>query len=375
MKTVHTPKRSGNSAKRIASSLTALFIASFITSCSDDQLMVEKQIDRPVKLYTVTDSHGQYSRTFPARVAAAKTTNLAFRINGELKKLAILSGQKVKKNSIIARLDDKDIKQDLKNANSAYDLAKANYDRNLPLFEQGVIPKSIIDNAQRQLQLSEANLDKAKNYLSYSVLRAPFAGVIARVDVENFQTIGANQTIAILQGENVLEVTIQVPESIIMSVRNDGSNRTYHPNVVFPSLKEQSFKATYKEHATTPNPGSQTYDVTFTMLAPKNLTILPGMTASVIVDLTQITRGNHDNVLIVPNSAVTHIDGEDGSYVWKFSATTQTIAKQKVELGKIQDSGIEIKSGLAPQDQVVIAGLNLLKEGMKVKPLHKEPGL
>lgn len=362
-----------NSSLLTLLSLTAL--SSLIVGCSDNSASVDKMLQRPVKLYTVTDSRGQYSRTFPAKVSAAKTTNLSFRINGKLKQLNILSGQKIKRGATIARLDDKDIRQDLKNATSAHHLAKSNYDRNLSLLEKGLISQSVLDNDQRQLQATEASLDKAKNHLSYSVLKAPFSGVIAKINVENFQTIGANQSIAILQGENLLEVTVQVPESIIISLKNDGTSRNYHPEVVFSSMSQKRFTANYKEHATSPNPGSQTYDVSFTLEAPKDLTIFPGMTASLLVDLSKISRESHANTLIIPNAGVVQIDGEQGSYVWKYSPETQQISKQAVTLGAIQDTGIEIIQGLKPKDKIVTAGLNLLKEGMKVKPLDKERGL
>lgn len=139
---------------------------------------------------------------------------------------------------------------------------------------------------------------------------------------------------------------------------------------------DKSYKVSYKEHATQVTPGTQSYQVWFTMPAPEDLTVYPGMGATLTMDLSKIiTGGISMSQFIVPMTAVMTNDASNQQEVWKYDPVTSEVNPVKVSLGRVTQSGITVLSGLDQGDRIVSAGLNRLSDGMKVKPLERERGL
>ena len=352
--------------------LSSIFV---LSGCNEEVVKIQKQHVRPVKLTTVLSNQNPEIREFPGTVAAAKVSELSFRINGELNERPVLSGERVTKGQLIARLDDNDLQQDLKNSKADYEFAEAEYQRINSIYEQKLVSRSAYDQARTRKVEAESRLDKARNNLSYSVIRAPFDGVVSNVLVDNFQSVTAKQSIVTLQGEDMIEIVIQMPEKIVANVRKDAGQSSYRPEVTFASITDKSFPATYKEYSAQANPGSQTYDVTFMMERPEDLLILPGMTATVQMNLSKILREEKRNHLLVDPQAVVTADGSIGSFVWRYDVDSGKVNKVNVTLGNVIDGGIQIIDGLQAGDQVVLAGMHLLTDGQTVKPLKKERGL
>lgn len=356
----------------LIASVSALLL---LSGCNEEPVSVPKQTVRPIKLVSVTQEYAEQMRSFPGTVAAAEISELSFRINGELAELAVLSGQRVKKGEVIGRLDDNDLRQDLKNQKADYEFALSEYKRTESIYEQKLVSRSQYEQARTRMVEAESRLDKARNNLSYSVLKAPFDGVVSQVLVDSYQTITAKQPIVTLQGEDMVEVVIQMPENVVVNVREDAGESTYQPEVTFASITNKAFKATYKEHAAQANRGSQTYDVTFILPRPQDFRILPGMTATIHFDLSQILQIENSQRLVVDPRAVVAIDGKEGQFVWRFDEQTGEVNPVSVEVGDLINEGIQIVEGVNAGDKVAVAGLHLLKAGMKVKPLEKQRGL
>lgn len=346
-----------------------------ITGCAEDIPPIAKDYVRPAKIFEVQGHSGSDIREFSGQVFAAELTTLSFRVAGEITELPVLDGQQVKQGQVIARVDARIAQNELKNAQAEFQLAASEHDRKKSLFDKGIISRSFYDRAYANLVSARAKLDIARDNLGYTVIKAPFAGVVGKVSVENHQVVQAKQTIATVQGDKVVEVTIQAPESVIANIRPASEIGDYKPLATFASMPDRKYEVTFKESAAEANLGSQTYNVTFTLDRPEDLKLLPGMSATVIVDIARISRIIDSDRYIVPVSAVGRVDGEDVTYVWVFSPGTNVINKTPVTLGKVADGGVEILSGIQKGDQIIAAGLSELVDGMKVKPLQQERGL
>ncbi len=131
----------------------------------------------------------------------------------------------------------------------------------------------------------------------------------------------------------------------------------------FEAEPNRRFELTFKEVATRADAQTQTFEVTFAMPAPKDLTVLPGMTASVTADLS--SAFDEQVVYYVPIAAVT-ADNELTPRVWIVDEDALTVREQPVALGRMVGSSIEITDGLEPGLRIVTAGAGYLAEGMAV---------
>ena len=176
-----------------------------------------------------------------------------------------------------------------------------------------------------------------------------------------------------LQNIEVLDVIINLPESVVRSVRGEagpdtdlrrgetaGSVRAF---AQFDGRGGRDYPLRPKEIATKADDQTQTFRATFTMDAPEEFNVLPGMTATVLLDLTGVV--DRDAVKWVPARAV---QGDSGlePRVWVLDEASMTVSARPVEIGRMSGRSIEIVSGLEGGEEVVAVGAPYLAEGMKV---------
>ncbi|HUE91569.1 efflux RND transporter periplasmic adaptor subunit [Pseudomonas sp.] len=338
----------------------------------------QEQAPRLVKLFTVEDPASQRLREFPARLKATEEAELSFRIGGQLKSLEVLQGQPVKRGQLIASIEDTDQRLRVGDRLASFDLANAQFKRIAKLLERQMISRSEYDQRKAALDSANAALNLARQELDYTRILAPFDGVVANTHVDNFQVVQAKQPVATLQSGDRLDVLFQMPENLLTNLRSREDSIDYHPSVILDSLPDREFEAVYKEHSTQPDPRTLTYQVTLSMPRPEELTLLPGMSATVRVDFAQLSR-TPDTRLLVPVEAVFSADTGPASAKQVWVAREQDgalrLSARQIEVGKLTHSGIEVLSGLEPGEQIVAVGGAELEEGQAVRPWVRERGL
>ncbi|MEH6566425.1 MAG: efflux RND transporter periplasmic adaptor subunit [Halopseudomonas sp.] len=345
--------------------------------CSDEPETAAIQA-RPVKLFTVADPSSQRVREFPARLKAPEQAELSFRLGGELQALTVLEGQEVKKGELIAQLDDTDYKLKLSDRQANYDLTQSQFARMQQLLEKQMVSRAEYDQRKAQFNSAEAALNLARQELAYTQLHAPFDGIIARTHVEQYQVVQPNQPIATLYARDRMDVVFQVPESLLSRLRRDLVPADIHPRVRLDHNDSELVEAIYKEHASQPDPKTLTYDVTLSMPMPEGAVLLPGMSATVVIDFALLSRQG-ELPLVVPVEAVFSPDSEarDQQQVWvteEIEGELQVVARE-VEVGRLTHDGIEVTAGLKPGEQIVAAGGAELQAGQRVRPWVRERGL
>lgn len=351
--------------------------AALLLSACDQAPAPQEQAPRLVKLFTVEDPAGARLREFPARLKATEEAELSFRIGGQLKTLNVLQGQPVKRGQLIASLDDADQRLRLRDRQASYDLANAQFKRIAQLLERQMISRAEYDQRKATLDSASAALSLARQELEYTSILAPFDAVVASTHVDNFQVVQAKQPVVTLQSGNQLDVLFQMPENLLTNLRSREENRDYHPSVILDSLPGREFEAVYKEHSTQPDPKTLTYQVTLSMPRPEGLNLLPGMSATVKVDLAQVSR-DLGSRLLVPVEAVFSPDdsGPEVKQVWvaREQDGVLRLTARQVEVGQLSRNSIEVLSGIEPGEQIVAVGGAELEEGQAVRPWVRERG-
>ncbi|QUX97192.1 efflux RND transporter periplasmic adaptor subunit [Marinomonas sp. CT5] len=369
-----------NPQKRISTIIGLALTASImLAGCSsnEDDVVVEKEIIRPVKLITIEATDSINIRRFPAELKASEEADIAFRVGGQLMKVNVVAGQRVQKGELLAVLDPTDFKLQVELAQANQNLAEAQFKRIKNLLRQDATTQSQYDSTKATLDQANNALQTAKNQLKYTKVYAPFKGVISSVAIENFQYISATAPIMHMQNIDDLDVEFQVPESLVVSIRSTKSD--YQANVVVDVAPDEKLSGVYKEHNTTPNQTTMAYDVSLRLIrnSKSEHTLLPGMTANVDIDLSRLLGANRH--IVIPVEAVMRHEntetGQSNSTVWVFNKDTGKVSSRIVTLGTLQGNKIEITSGLEAGDQVVAAGVSSLTESMHVRPWTRERGL
>jgi len=179
-----------------------------------------------------------------------------------------------------------------------------------------------------------------------------------------------------LQAKDQLEVRLQIPENLMAHIAKK-ENTSYQPDVEFEALPGKRFRASYKEHTAQADPATGSFTITLTLPRPPSLNLLPGMTASVHVDLSQVLSETNPNLIVPPQSVFQseqQADGSSQAMVWIVGAD-MTLQMRAVEIGQLSTAGLEITQGLQPGDTILAAGVHQAHEGMRIRPWIQERGL
>lgn len=339
--------------------LTVLAVG--LSACGNNQDVAEEASARVVQLATVMEKTSEETFSFPAKVIAKSTVDLAFRVGGRLEAVNLPQGQFIEKGAVIARLDQKPFKRALRTAQVRLKQAQHELSRVQAIADKGIGSEKAVDNAQVDYDLAQIELENAKANLEYSELRAPFRALVAKRLIENEGFIQQGTAIARLQDLSRVHFEFDVPERLISAYRKNSmvSARAFMDGIV-----NDDFDIEYVEHSTEPNPVTQTYQVVFAMDFPEGAAITPGIRATISITAIDSQTGQAN---IVPVSAVV-TGSNDGLYVWLFNEETQTVTKQPITGGKLAQGWLPVFTGLEAGQKVVAAGASQMKEGMKVRP-------
>lgn len=346
--------------------ISILFLS--LCSCKDQVEHVAPPPVKPVKLMQVQAGQVQISMSLPGRVRAARRLELSFKVSGPLEKLPIDEGQVIKKGDLIAQILPRDFQTAINEAKANAVEAEQQYLRYKELYSKRQVSKADFDRYRASRDVARARLEDAKNALEDTTLVAPFDGVIAKRYVENFEKVREKQPIAFLQLIDQLEILIDVPELMMAQFRE---SRSVDVTAEFDAVPGEKYPLTVKEFSTDADPATQTYQVVLTMEQPSEANILPGMTSKVTA-LSNEANITQDTVILIPAIAVSN-DASNKNFVWLFDKENNTVIRKEVTIGELAGSkNIVIKEGLTGGEDIVIAGISSLKDGMKVRPWENQ---
>lgn len=352
--------------------IIALCLVPLLAGCEEKKVA---EVIRPVKAMKVAPADQVATRVFPGKVEATSEVALAFRVGGQLTSYPVAMGQYIKKGNLIAALDTVDYKIQVRGleaqlfgAKAALKEAQLSYQRYRTLCAEDNAAKASFDQAEAAYKTAQAKvksltekLNKATTDLDYASLEAPFSGYISAKYMDNYQTIKAGQPVVKLQDIENLEVTIGLPDNLVIR-QNDLQGIT----VELEAFPGKQIEAKVKELAFDAEPETRTYPLTVQFNRPKDISFLPGMAANVTLHFAETGVTIH---YILPETAVV-ANAEGESAVWVFDNASSSVERRSVTTGQVFSNGIEVIDGLKQGEWVVIAGAHYLSAGQKVRLLN-----
>lgn len=309
---------------------------------------------------------------YAGEVRAQFEPALAFRIGGKISRRLVDVGEQVEKGQPLAELDAADValqleaaRAQLASAESDLGLATSELERYKSLLDRQLVSKSLYDARVSAQQAAEARVRQAQaearvsgNQAAYAVLRAPADGVIAQRLAEAGQVVAAGQTVFVLAEEGQREVAISVPEQ---------SAALFTPGremaVELWSQPGKRFPAKLREIAPAADSQARTFAARVSF-SPGDVRTEIGQSARVFA----LQQGKVS--LAVPLPALYEKDGKPA--LWVVDPATSTVHLRPVVVGAYGEAEVPVLSGLETGEWVVAAGVHLLIEGQRIKPIDRE---
>ena len=321
---------------------------------------------RPV-LSVIADAAPVRTAGFAGTIEPRYQANLGFRVLGRVVVRDAGLGETVKKGSRLAALDPLALELAVRSASASVQTAEAHLaaaaaseERSRKLLERNVTSVSQFDLARRNRETAAASLDearanlaKAKEQLGYAQLFAEFDGVVTAVQSEIGQVVSPGQTIMTIARSDTPEAVVDVPDHLL-----DGLCEGAAFDVglqIDPMIK---VSGRLREIGPAADPITRTRRIRIELIdAPRAFRL--GTTVTATPTASALTR------VAVPASGLFERDGTP--MVWVIDPVSNTVAAHAVKIGAREQDRVEVVDGLARGSRVVVAGVNSLTGGQRVK--------
>ncbi len=314
----------------------------------------DKEIPVPVEVAEVTTGAISSYISATANLVAENQVRVLAEAEGRIERLQVEEGDRVSRGEVLAVLvqDEAKIakaKVELKASNTGAALARAKES-----FAQGLISSEAFDKLKMDDEIARQEVAEAEWRLAKTVIRAPFTGRITERFITLGQHLRPGDELFTIADYDPLVARIYLPERDVLELEEGREVR------ITPAAEtELSFIGRIRQIAPVVDTATGTVKVTVEAVQPPS-GVRPGAFVSI-----DIVRERHAAALLLPRESV--IRELRTAHV--FVSENDLAVKKAVELGLEEGDVVEVLSGLADGDKVVIAGQGGLDDGQKIKVL------
>jgi membrane fusion protein (multidrug efflux system) len=315
----------------------------------------ESAIPVEVALPTRGEMLAMYSGT--ATLEAEADAEVLAKVGGEVRRIYVEEGDRVAAGQVLAQLDDRQLELQAAQTRAALAKTERDFNRQVELNKKGLVSTGAFENLKYDLDNARAADDLARLNLSYSAIRAPFAGVVAIRHVKLGQELAVGARIFRITDPTPLKASVYVPERELARLKP-----AQPATVRIDALGGRSFPAVVRLVAPTVDAASATFKVTLEVDDPAG-DLKPGMFARV-----GIVFERRADALSIPRVALLDTDGASNVFV----VTAGKAEQRAITTGLSHAGRIEVLDGLDGVEQVVIVGQTGLKDGNPVRVVSLE---
>ena len=315
----------------------------------------------PFETVVATLEDAARERVWDGRVEAVNQATVSAQTSGRIAELPFDVNDYVEAGAVLMRFTDTEQKAALAQAEAAMQeatarLAEANqeFERFSKMIENNSVSRAAFDQSRANRDAARARLDAArsrvegaKEQLEYTVIRAPYAGIVSKRHVELGELVSPGQPVISGLSLQSLRVNVDVPQSMFHAIRTIGKAFVYVDDERIAAESLTFFPVADAE--------ANTFRVRVN-LPDGAATLYPGMFVKVGFVVGETER------LLVPAEAVVRRSELSGVYV----ADGEAVALRQVRLGRRYGNSIEVLSGLSEGEAVatdpVAAGIWLKEQ-------------
>lgn len=278
---------------------------------------------------------------------ANEEVELRTETSGRIVGLYFEEGSRVNKGQLLAKIDNRELNNQLKRLQIQAELAGTEEARQKKLLDIEAISQQEYDITLNRVNTLEAEMNLIKTQISKTNIVSPFNGIVGLRNVSEGGYVSPTTLIASMQQIDPIKLEFSVPERYInevtegtvvnFSVTNSGES--YQARVYAIDSKIDINTRTVKVRARSANPDN---------------TLKPGAFARV-----EIILRTFDEAILVPSEAIlTELEGEKVYISENGKATSK-----RVKTGIRTEQRVQIIEGLSPKDTLVLTGLMSIQEG------------
>ncbi len=339
--------------------LTALLCLSSCTTKKEEKEEVGKlTVTNPVKIDT------SFVKEYVSQIRSVRNIEIRTQEKGFLQNIYVDEGQFVKEGQLLFRIMPKIYEAELLKAQAEAKSAEIELQNAKTLADKNVVSKSEQYIAQAKLEKARAEVALAKLHLSFTEIRAPFAGTIDRIPLKLGSLIEEGELLTSLSDNSQMFVYFNVsePEYLDYQTHNKNHSKT---KVNLRLANNEVFSSDGYVEVIESEFDSETGNIAFRARFPNpNKLLKHGETGSIqmVIPLK--------NAIVIPQKATFEI--QDKKYVFIVNKNNVLESKEITVTREIPDLYV-IASGLTANDKILLEGVQKVKDDEKIKYDYVSP--
>jgi len=323
------------------------------TTADDESATEETEQIAAIPVEAETLALGSISAFYSSTgtLEADREARVVPRLAGQIVLIEVEEGDRVAQGQVLARVDADRLRIEKQQAEADLSRMRQDFERHREMHARDLISTEVFERVKYDFEAQQARVELVDLELSYSKIKAPFAGVVSERMIKLGNQVNTVDPIFVITAMDPLQATLDVPERELARLEDD-----QRVSVRLDALPGEVFDGFVQRIAPVIDAGSGTFRVTVEV-SDSNDRLRPGMFGRF-----QIVFDQRESVLLAPVEAVALEDGRASVYVIEDGVVSQ----RTIELGYRNNGKYEVTQGLSEGERVVVLGQAALSEGARV---------
>jgi membrane fusion protein (multidrug efflux system) len=282
---------------------------------------------------------------------ANESVEITSKASNTITAIRFQEGEEVARGAVLVEMDDSQLQAALAEAEASLARSKSQYDRSRDLQSRQAMSMADLEQVEASLKGDEARVAAARARLDDTVIRASFGGRTGFRHVSVGSFVSPGTVITTLDDTSVIKLDFTVPETYLFVLR-----RGLPVTAAATGLPDRSFTGVVT------NMDSRVDPVTRSVTVRAELPNADGVLRQGMF-MTVALQGEVEPTLLVPEEALVPERGH--SYV--FVVSDNMVERREVRTGKRRPGYVEIVSGVAEHERVVVDGTQSVRDGSVVQ--------
>jgi membrane fusion protein (multidrug efflux system) len=357
-----------------------IFMICFVVGLGSCGPEMPKLTNSSFETMTVKKSDIELPYKFSARMKGQNDVTVTPQVSGQLMKICVTEGQKVKQGQTLFIIDSRNAQLELEAAQANLQAAlaqensaKLEYESNKNLFEKKIVSTYMLNNSENSYKQAQAAVaqaraaaNRAKVNLGFCTITANVSGIIGEIPVRVGDQVSPMTQLTILSGNTTMYAEFSVTEAIVEAMVKEGVKATEVekfianlPPATFVMKNGTEYPHKGRVISLTGVVNTETGSLTCKVSFPNpEGHLYSGIQGTIVMPFAE------EGVIIVPQFAVVRLQDKAQVYKVKADSTATAIDVTTEDTGNGKD--FIVTSGLNEGDQIVTTGANNVTEGQKV---------
>ena len=350
--------------------LSALLLAS--TGCREKNDSGREKVEsfpviRPTRIDTVFD------REYIAEISSLQNVEIRTRIKGFIEKIHVDEGKAVAEGQLLFTLGSRMYREDLlratanhKSAIAEWKVAEVEMKNTQTLADKQIVSGSELEMARARREAAQAKVEEAqaaigiaKLNLSYTQVRAPYSGIINRIPNKTGSVVEEGTLLTTLSNNREMFAYFNISEREFIEVmKRDSLGDLAEVSLVLANNDRFPYKGRIETAESEIDRGTGNIAFRARFRNPEQI-LRHGASGKILL------REELNGALVIPQKSTFEI--QDKTFVFVVDSSDRVRTRNITTRMRLPHLYV-VQSGLNPEDRVLLEGIQIVKEGMRIAP-------